>query len=53
MRRFLHAMLDRGIYSLPDGPFYVSAAHGEAEVEQTVQAVRSVFDSQEWKAGRV
>jgi len=53
LRRFLHAMLDRGIYSLPDGRFYVSAAHGEAETEQTVQAARSVFHSQEWKAGQV
>ncbi|MCL6544756.1 MAG: glutamate-1-semialdehyde 2,1-aminomutase [Bryobacteraceae bacterium] len=51
LRRFLHAMLDRGIYSLPDGRFYVSAAHGEAEVAETVQAARSVFHSQEWKAG--
>jgi len=53
LRRFLRAMLDRGIYSLPDGRFYVSAAHGEAETEQTVLAARSVFHSQEWKAGQV
>lgn len=51
LRRFLHAMLDRGIYALPDGRFYVSAAHGEAEIEQTVQAARSVFHSREWKDG--
>lgn len=52
MRRFLHAMLDRGIDSLPDGRFYVSAAHGDAEVEQTAQAAQSLFHSQQWKAGQ-
>ncbi|MGQ9633712.1 MAG: hypothetical protein ACUVXB_05645 [Bryobacteraceae bacterium] len=44
-------MLDRGIYSFPDGRFYASAAHGEAEIEQTVRAARSVLHSREWKAG--
>lgn len=43
LQRFLRGMLDEGIYLLPDGRFYVSAAHGEAEVAETVTAARAVF----------
>jgi glutamate-1-semialdehyde 2,1-aminomutase len=39
--RFFHAMLERGVY-LPPTPFaaaYVSAAHGDAEIEMTLSRV--------------
>jgi glutamate-1-semialdehyde 2,1-aminomutase len=41
--RFLEAMLDAGIYLLPDGRWYVSAAHTGADVDATLRAVRKVF----------
>jgi glutamate-1-semialdehyde 2,1-aminomutase len=38
--RFFHAMLDRGVYLPPSGyeAWFVSTAHGDAEVERTVSA---------------
>ncbi|MGH6885267.1 MAG: glutamate-1-semialdehyde 2,1-aminomutase [Geminicoccales bacterium] len=44
-RRFFHAMLDAGIYLAPS-PFeagFVSAAHGDAEIEATVEAAGRAF----------
>ncbi len=41
--RFFHAMLDRGVY-LPPSAFeawFVSLAHGQAEVDHVLQAARS------------
>ncbi|WP_370327064.1 glutamate-1-semialdehyde 2,1-aminomutase [Euzebya sp.] len=42
--RFFHGMLDRGIYLPPSGyeAMFVSTAHTEADVEQTVAAAREV-----------
>ena len=43
--RFFHAMLDRGVY-LPPAQFeaaFVSLAHGEAEIDQTVAAAAEAF----------
>jgi glutamate-1-semialdehyde 2,1-aminomutase len=42
---FLEAMLDGGIYLLPDGRWYVSAAHTAADLGATLRAVRKVFQS--------
>jgi len=41
--RFFHAMLDRGVYLPPSGyeAWFPGAAHGEPEVERTLDAVRS------------
>jgi glutamate-1-semialdehyde 2,1-aminomutase len=39
LSRFLQAAMERGLHSLPDGRFYVSAAHGESEVEETLAAI--------------
>jgi glutamate-1-semialdehyde 2,1-aminomutase len=38
---FFHAMLDEGVYLPPSGyeAWFVSAAHGEAEVDRTLEAV--------------
>ena len=38
--RFIEAMLEEGIYLLPDGRWYVSAVHTEADIDQTLAAVR-------------
>lgn len=43
LARYLRGMLDEGIYLLPDGRVYVSAAHGDREVAETVAAARKVF----------
>jgi glutamate-1-semialdehyde 2,1-aminomutase len=39
---FFHAMLDRGVYLAPSGyeTLFVSLAHGDAELEQTLAAAR-------------
>jgi glutamate-1-semialdehyde 2,1-aminomutase len=39
LQRFLRAMMEEGIHSLPDGRYYTSAAHGEQEVAETLAAV--------------
>jgi glutamate-1-semialdehyde 2,1-aminomutase len=43
--RFIEAMLEAGIYLLPDGRWYVSAAITKADVEAALEAVRGVFQS--------
>ena len=39
---FAVALLNRGVLVLPDGRWYVSAAHGEADIDRTLEVVRSV-----------
>jgi glutamate-1-semialdehyde aminotransferase len=36
-------MLVQGVYLLPDGRFYTSAAHTEGDIEQTLESARQVF----------
>ncbi|MGC1817793.1 MAG: glutamate-1-semialdehyde 2,1-aminomutase [Casimicrobiaceae bacterium] len=45
--RFFHAMLDAGVYLAPSAyeAGFVSAAHGEAEIAQTIDAAGRVFGS--------
>jgi glutamate-1-semialdehyde 2,1-aminomutase len=45
--KFFHAMLDRGVYLAPSAyeAGFVSAAHGAAEIEATLAAVRAAFRS--------
>jgi glutamate-1-semialdehyde 2,1-aminomutase len=43
LRRFLIAALERGVYPVPDGRFYVSAAHTERDVEETARAIDETF----------
>jgi glutamate-1-semialdehyde 2,1-aminomutase len=40
---FLSALVESGVYPLPDGRWYTSAAHDEADVAETLAAVRNVF----------
>ncbi len=46
-RRFFHAMLDAGIYLAPSAfeAGFVSAAHGAAEIDATLDAARRAFES--------
>ena len=44
LARFLRLALQRGVYALPDGRFYVSVVHSEKEVDQTLDALGRVFD---------
>ena len=43
--RFFHAMLERGVYLAPSAyeAGFVSGAHGEAEIERTLEAAREAF----------
>ena len=43
LARFVRAALEEGVYLLPDGRFYVSVAHTEEDVEQTLEAMDRVF----------
>lgn len=44
-KQFFHAMLDRGVYLAPSAfeAGFVSAAHGDAEIEFTLDAAREAF----------
>ena len=42
-REFVRAMLDRGIRLLARGLWYLSAAHTEADIEQTLETVEDVW----------
>ena len=43
--RFFHGMLERGVYFAPSAfeAGFLSAKHGDAEIEQTLSAARAVF----------
>ncbi len=45
--RFFHAMLERGVYLAPSAyeAGFVSGAHGEAEIERTLEAAREAFST--------
>lgn len=42
--RFIEAMLEQGIYLIPDGRWYLSAAHNQTHVDATLEAARRAFD---------
>jgi len=46
--RFFHRMLTRGVYLAPSAyeAGFVSVAHGEAEIEQTLEAARAAFSDE-------
>jgi len=46
-KQFFHAMLDRGVYLAPSAfeAGFVSAAHGDAEIEFTLSAAREAFQT--------
>jgi len=46
-KQFFHAMLDEGVYLAPSAfeAGFVSAAHGDEVIEQTLRAAAKVFDT--------
>ena len=44
LSEFLRSALEQGLYLLPDGRFYVSAAHSEDDIEEAISAIDRVFD---------
>jgi glutamate-1-semialdehyde 2,1-aminomutase len=36
--RFIEALLERGVHATPRGLWYISTAHGDAEIDATVAA---------------
>lgn len=42
--RFIEAMLENGVYLIPDCRWYLSAAHTEADIDATLQKVEKAFD---------
>jgi glutamate-1-semialdehyde 2,1-aminomutase len=46
-RKFFHGMLERGIYLAPSAfeAGFVSSAHGEEEISQTLAAAKSTFST--------
>ena len=40
---WLEAMLDQGVYLLPDGRWYVSTVHGDDDLATTLEAARRAF----------
>lgn len=45
LRRFALGLLERGVYILPDGRFYVSSVHGPEHVQYTVERIESVLST--------
>lgn len=41
---FIQAMLEYGVYLIPDGRWYLSTVHTEAQIETTLSAVRKAFE---------
>ncbi len=41
---FLRRALEQGVYLLPDGRFYVSAAHTDRDIEESIAAIDLVFE---------
>lgn len=39
------ALLDEGVLVLPDGRWYLSLAHSEADIDQTLDAIRKIISS--------
>jgi glutamate-1-semialdehyde 2,1-aminomutase len=49
---FVLALLDEGVLILPDGRWYISAAHSEADIDQALRAVERAARSVGEEAGR-
>ncbi len=49
LRHFLYRMLMAGIYTLPDGRFYISTAHTEEDIGETSRAIDRIFADPELK----
>jgi glutamate-1-semialdehyde 2,1-aminomutase len=45
LRDFVVKALERGIYLLPDGRFYLSAAHTEFDIDRTLSVFREILEA--------
>ena len=45
LNEFLRRALGEGLYLLPDGRFYVSAAHTDEDIEESIAAIDRVFEA--------
>jgi len=43
LRRFLYRALQEGLHIVPDGRMYVSAAHTESDIQETLSRLDTVF----------
>ena len=43
LNRFLMCALEHGVYLLPDGRLYVSTAHAESDIDETIAAMDQAF----------
>ena len=43
LHKFLHDALAEGVHSLPDGRFYLSAAHGPQDIKETLEALSRIL----------
>jgi len=50
LRHFLYRMLEAGIYTLPDGRFYVSTVHTEQDVAETAETLDAIFGDRKFQA---
>jgi len=49
LRHFLYRLLEEGVYTLPDGRFYVSVVHTEEDIAQTTVAINRIFKDPQLK----
>ena len=45
LNRFLYRALEEGVILVPDGRMYVSAAHTESDIDETISSFRRVFET--------
>ena len=50
LHSFLLAMLEEGIYALPDGRFYTSTAHTDSDIAETLSAASRVLDRSQFRS---
>lgn len=53
LQRFLYHMLESGIYTLPDGRFYLSTAHTEDDIAETSAVIDRIFGRQDFRKPHV
>ena len=44
LRRFLTCLLEEGVNAIPDGRFYTSAAHREADIDESIRAATRALE---------
>lgn len=52
LRGFLKRMLEAGIYTLPDGRFYLSTVHTDQDVAETGEIIDGIFSDQDFASDK-